>query len=133
VASHGHSHRRFPSLSFAELRDELHRSSQLLPPVLAPLHVRPPHGAVSPSSLASSVLLGFSTVLWSLDSLDYKLREGQQVADHVLSQPVSGGEIVLLHEGQDWTLDALPPIVESLRRRGFELVTVGEMLTGRSR
>jgi peptidoglycan/xylan/chitin deacetylase (PgdA/CDA1 family) len=41
---------------------------------------------------------------------------------------VRPGEIVLLHEGQRWTLAALPRILAGLKGAGFELVTVGELL-----
>ncbi len=133
VASHGHSHRKFPTLSSAELRDELRRTSALLPPAVGMQLVRPPHGAVSARSVASCAFFGFSTVMWSLNSMDYKLRDGRGVAAQISSQPVSGGEIILLHEGQEWTLSALPLIVESLRQRGFTLSTVGDMLKRRPR
>jgi len=35
---------------------------------------------------------------------------------------------VLLHEGQSWTLAALPRILDGLTREGYALVTVGELL-----
>ena len=38
------------------------------------------------------------------------------------------GEVLLFHEGQQWTLDALPPIVESLPTAGFECVTMLDLL-----
>jgi peptidoglycan/xylan/chitin deacetylase (PgdA/CDA1 family) len=38
------------------------------------------------------------------------------------------GEIVLLHEGQSWTLDALPEILGKLAAEGWRTVSVGEML-----
>ena len=36
--------------------------------------------------------------------------------------------IVLLHEGQPLTIEALPRVVGSLKESGHELVTVGELL-----
>jgi peptidoglycan/xylan/chitin deacetylase (PgdA/CDA1 family) len=41
---------------------------------------------------------------------------------------VRGGDIVLLHEGQQWTMDALPGVLDSLASAGFEFVTVGDLL-----
>ena len=127
VASHGHTHKTFPSLSARELSAELARVQELIPPSerRRPL-VRPPRGSVSPASLLRCAAAGYTTVLWSLDSDDCRTTSSEEVARRVAG--AGPGEIVLLHEGQTWTLEALPAIVASLRGAGLELVTVGEML-----
>jgi peptidoglycan/xylan/chitin deacetylase (PgdA/CDA1 family) len=66
--------------------------------------------------------------MWSFDSLDYKLHTAQELAARCAPPAVSDGEIVLLHEGQEWTLAALPAIVESLRAAGLECVTMADLL-----
>ncbi|HWL86724.1 MAG TPA: hypothetical protein VNO21_13030, partial [Polyangiaceae bacterium] len=83
---------------------------------------------LTPSTLARIAFAGYTTVLWSLDSDDCRIRDAREVESRVTR--VRGGEIVLMHEGQSWTLSALPSIVGRLRRSGFELVTVGELLHG---
>jgi peptidoglycan-N-acetylglucosamine deacetylase len=127
VASHGHTHKTFPSLSAPELAAELARVQELIPPSerRRPL-LRPPRGAVSARSLLRCAAAGYTTVLWSLDSDDCRTTSPDEVAAR--ASAATAGEIVLLHEGQPWTLDALPAIVERLRDAGLELGTVGEML-----
>lgn len=127
VASHGFSHQIFPSLSASRLADELRHTDALLPP--SPRHralVRPPRGATSISSLVRCARAGYTTVLWSLDSDDCRTTSPDVVISRVAG--ARGGDIVLLHEGQQWTLDALPGIVAGLRQRGLELVTTSELL-----
>jgi peptidoglycan/xylan/chitin deacetylase (PgdA/CDA1 family) len=126
VASHGHTHRVFPSLSADELAEELGRARQAIPPRARGRLVRPPRGAVSPRSLLRCAAAGYTTVLWSLDSDDCRTRSVDTVVQRVSA--ARPGDIVLLHEGQTWTLDALAPMVASLRAAGRELVTVGEIL-----
>jgi peptidoglycan/xylan/chitin deacetylase (PgdA/CDA1 family) len=46
---------------------------------------------------------------------------------------IGPGEIVLLHEGQEWTLAALPSILEALAGAGYQAVPVGEMLSAHGR
>lgn len=134
LAGHGFTHRRFPSLSREALEDEVRRTQDLLPPVPGPLTlVRPPQGATTARSLLLCAALGYSTVLWSLDTLDYRLKTGAEIVAHVAAQPIGPGEILLLHEGQRWTLDALPGIVQDLRERGLRLVTLSELLQGAGR
>ncbi len=129
VGSHGFSHRRFTILPSDEIRSELTRTRLLLPPDLdgKPL-VRPPHGDTSLRSLAVCALAGYRTVLWSLDSGDGRECDPHAIAARVAPPRSRPGDIVLLHEGQPWTLAALPRIIDGLRGEGFELVTVNQLL-----
>lgn len=69
-------------------------------------------------------------VLWSVDSRDYTRPGTRAIIRNVLSaaQP---GAIVLMHDAggdRSQTLAALPSIIRRLRRRGYEFVTVPELL-----
>ena len=128
LSAHGYTHRRFPSLSARELRKELTGTASLLPASRRPL-VRPPHGAVSLSSILTCASAGFTTVLWSHDSGDWCTTNADDVCaafeDERVLEP---GAFVLLHEGQPWTLHALPTVLGRLSEAGHDLVTVGELL-----
>jgi peptidoglycan/xylan/chitin deacetylase (PgdA/CDA1 family) len=129
VASHGYTHKKFTRMSRAELDDELERTAELLPIQRVPRAlVRPPQGATSLRSMARCAMLGYTTVLWSLDSDDCRTRDPAVVIDKVSPKNVAPGEIVLLHEGQRWTLDALAPMIDALKEAGYSLVTVGDLL-----
>lgn len=129
LAGHGYTHRRFTTLSRAALASELARTSALLPTQKGKRQlVRPPYGAVSASSLMTCALQGFTTVLWSLNSCDWRARDAGEVERVVCESQTSAGEIVLLHEGQPLTIEALPRVVGSLKEAGHELVPVGDLL-----
>ena len=129
IAGHGYTHRRFPDLSLRNLRTELERTRLLLPPDGRQRSlVRPPHGAVSLGSTLTTASAGFTTVLWSYDSGDWATESATAVAERFVTQTPTDGEIILLHEGQTWTLDALPTILGTLREAGHEPVTTGELL-----
>jgi len=130
LCGHGYTHRTFPRLHrVGLLRDELRRTASLLPPSRRdrPM-VRPPHGAVSLMSLATCARAGFTTVFWSLDSGDSRTDRSADVVSAVVGRRLEPGAIVLFHEGQRWTLDALPTVVERLKEAGHDLVTVGDLL-----
>jgi peptidoglycan/xylan/chitin deacetylase (PgdA/CDA1 family) len=131
LSAHGYTHRRFPSLSRSELRKELTGTVTLLPRSSGrrrPL-VRPPHGAISLSSILTCANAGFTTVLWSHDSGDWcTTSEDDVCAAFDDERALEPGAIVLLHEGQPWTLRALPRVLGKLREAGHDLVTVGELL-----
>lgn len=128
VAAHGYHHTKFSSMSSRELRGELDRCNQIFgtQPLARPW-VRPPHGALDMRSIAVSVAAGWSIAMWSFDSYDYKLQTKAELIERCSPAHVRDGEVVLLHEGQQWTLDALPGIVENLRGAGLECVTMADL------
>jgi peptidoglycan-N-acetylglucosamine deacetylase len=131
VAAHGYTHRPFPSLAAGELRAELEQTARLLPPPRRRPLVRPPSGRVSPGSIAHSARAGYTTVLWSLDSDDCRTSSPAQLIANLAPQRVSAGDIILLHEAQRWTLEALPPALGALREACYEMVTVSELVSRR--
>ena len=69
-------------------------------------------------------------VMWSVDSADYTRPGRGAIVRNVLAG-ARPGAIVLMHDGggpRDQTVAALPTIIRRLRRRGFRLVTVPELL-----
>jgi len=128
IAEHGYSHRRFPEAAERrELGHELARTRALLPP-RARRWVRPPFGSLSPASLWSCARRGYRTVLWSHDSDDCRTKDPAEIVRKVSPSRLVPGSIVLLHDGQDWTLGALAAALRGLRDAGFALVTVGRLL-----
>jgi peptidoglycan-N-acetylglucosamine deacetylase len=129
LAGHGFTHTAFTALSAGGLRDELARTAALLPPAptARPL-VRPPFGATSMRSLAVSAQAGYTSVLWSRDSDDCRTTSPAQVAARLAPDALTPGDIVLLHDAQEWTLAALAPALEALGAAGWQAVTVGEIL-----
>ena len=129
VAAHGFTHRPFPGLTSAELKEELGRTQAVLPRVRSRrFFVRPPKGAVSLRSLALTAAAGYCTALWSRDSDDCRTLDPSAVEDRLDPRLVRPGEIILLHENQTWTLDALPRAVARLRSAGYELTTLSGVL-----
>jgi peptidoglycan/xylan/chitin deacetylase (PgdA/CDA1 family) len=138
IAGHGWDHTRFSKLSPRALRALLARTAAVLggdglgtararATATARPWVRPPYGDVDARVLGQLLARGSLIALWSLDSLDYEIRDPARVAARCAPSLVSPGEVILLHEGQRWTLDALPRIVGDLRGAGYELVTMAEM------
>jgi peptidoglycan/xylan/chitin deacetylase (PgdA/CDA1 family) len=128
VAGHGYTHQPFPGMDRQTLRDELARTAALIPPTPSRPLVRPPRGATSLRSLALSAQAGYTTVLWSRDSDDCRTTSADDVAARLRPETIRPGEIVLLHEGQSWTLAALPRVLEAFAAAGWSMVTVGEIL-----
>src|SRR3569832_230011 len=87
----------------------------------------PAHGALDSLSLISLRVAGYVVALWSLDSCDYEDRDIASLTERCSPHVVSGGEVLLFHEGQEWTLEALPRIVTALHASGMECVTMADL------
>ena len=128
VAAHGYDHTRFTKLDRRALLAQCGRTDDLLASTTSErAWVRPPHGALDAASLLALRFAGYTLALWSVDSHDYKERDAAAVAARCAPPHVGNGDVVLLHEGQTWTLDALPAIVGRLRDAGLELVTMRDL------
>jgi peptidoglycan-N-acetylglucosamine deacetylase len=126
IGVHGFSHRRFTEMTAAELVADLRRTRALLPAVPDRPLVRPPRGLLGAAALLTCARAGFRVVLWSLDSDDARVVDAAAVGR--VAARVRSGDIVLLHEGQPWTLEALPSLLRGLDEAGFRAVTVTELL-----
>lgn len=128
IAVHGYSHRPFPALAPSALTRELDSTCQLLPATSGRNLVRPPRGELSPAALVTCARAGYTTVLWSRDSDDWRTQDSAELVRSFREAPARPGDILLFHEGQPWTLAALPHILNDLLEADYELVTVGELL-----
>lgn len=128
VGAHGWSHESFAGMSRERLDDELARTAAALPPPRGRAMVRPPRGSLSLASLYRLAAAGYTTVLWSVDSDDCRTTDAGLVERRLAPEHLAPGDVVLLHEQQPWTLDALPVVVHALRGAGWELVTVRELM-----
>jgi peptidoglycan/xylan/chitin deacetylase (PgdA/CDA1 family) len=126
IAGHGYDHTRFNKLGRRELLDQCARTEATLGGQLSGRPwVRPPHGALDTSSLLQLVTSGYTVAMWSLDSRDYGTTDADEVVRRCAS--ISAGEVILLHEGQQWTIDALPRIVAGIQAAGLECVTMHDL------
>ena len=133
LASHGYDHTRFPKLPPRELIDQCERTDRAIGgQVTGRSWVRPPHGALDARSLVSLLAARYVVAMWSHDPGDYVERDPGRLADRCSPAAVDPGDVLLLHEGQSWTLEALPRIVSSLRSAGYEFLTMTDLFEGRS-
>jgi peptidoglycan/xylan/chitin deacetylase (PgdA/CDA1 family) len=128
VASHGYDHTRFTKLSRRHLLEQCARTDQAIGGQLtgAPW-VRPPHGSLDAASIVALRAAGYVVAMWSVDSCDYSEQDPSKLAERCAPSAIAPGDVLLFHEGQDWTLAALPRIVAALHAAGYELVTMHDL------
>lgn len=128
IASHGYDHTRFTKLSRKELLDQCRDTEAALGGQLSGRPwVRPPHGELDTAAIFSLLAARYTVALWSVDSEDYGERDPSVLAARCSPPNVGSGDVLLFHEGQQWTLNALPRIVTALHAAGYELVTMHDL------
>jgi peptidoglycan/xylan/chitin deacetylase (PgdA/CDA1 family) len=126
IAGHGYDHKRFNMLGRRELLEQCSRTETALGGQLSGRPwVRPPHGSLDATSLLMLVAAGYTVAMWSLDTRDYCTNNADDIVRECAR--VSAGDVLLFHEGQQWTLDALPHIVAGLQSAGLECVTMHDL------
>lgn len=88
---------------------------------------RPPYGIVTGALEAQAKARGYRTILWSVDTMDWRYRDTARVA-RIAGQNTRRGDIVLMHDIHRTTMRAVPGILETLARRQVRAVTVPYLL-----
>ena len=121
---HGFSHNCFDTMTPAELRGEISRTSALMGG--APALLRPPCGVWDEQVRGAAGAAGMSVVLWSVDPEDWRCRDPDEIVRRVCAGAEDGG-ILLLHDLYPGTVEAAGRIIDRLRGEGYEFCTVSEL------
>ncbi len=132
IGNHTFTHPHLTRLTDAQIRDELLRTQVEVAGLTgrAPTLFRPPYGEYDARVLRVAAELGLTTVEYDLASGDPDPHVTKQALVNWVLREARPGSIIVMHinHRRFATAEALPEIVAGLRLRGFELVTVGELL-----
>lgn len=134
IGNHTQTHRLLSKLSDSEVLNELRRCRDSISQASGATvrTMRPPYGGLLPRQReVVHAELGYPTILWSVDPLDWK-RPGVGVVSSRLIQGASDGGILLAHDIHAPTIDAMPATIDSLLRRGYQFVTVSQLIAMKS-
>ena len=128
IGIHGYSHDYMHTMSRQTLEQELTGTAELIADAagVAPVLMRPPGGLTSDTCRAVADEQDLVIILWSVDPEDWHITSSSQIVQNVLSK-VQDGDVVLLHDMSDSSVDAALEIVDTLQSRGFRMVTVSEL------
>jgi len=132
IGNHSWSHPDMAFLSPTSIQLQLASTSNVIQRVIGvrPLYFRPPYGSMSVPVLTKAYHLGLTTVIWNDEARDWQL-PGESVIVNRILWLARNGAIILLHDGggnRSQTVAALPYIIRGLRSRGFQLVTIAQMM-----
>ena len=94
---------------------------------------RPPGGYYDGKIIRIAQDIGLRTVLWSLNSTDADLKNGPAVIKNTIVRLVHPGAIIVMHMNRESTIQALRGAIGALKSKGYEFVTVSELISDRER
>ncbi|MBJ9992358.1 MULTISPECIES: polysaccharide deacetylase family protein [Paenibacillus] len=131
IGSHGYRHKDYRRQNNAWIEQEVKRAGKAIFQAtgIRTRLFRPPGGDMNPRVVRKLRSLDQLIVHWDVDSLDWKLTDLSMIVRRVVPH-TRGGSIILLHACDPWyqSLTALPLILRKLRRKGFQFVTVSELM-----
>ncbi|HYG56588.1 MAG TPA: polysaccharide deacetylase family sporulation protein PdaB [Symbiobacteriaceae bacterium] len=94
-----------------------------------PTYIRPPNGAFSKESVQGARDKGYATVIWSVDSLDWK-NPGVDTIIRRTTKLIHPGAIILMHASDSCkqTDQALPTVIKTLKQEGYQFVLLDELI-----
>lgn len=130
IGSHAFDHNNLTKINSIQVKEQLDKTEELISKLAdTPTLFRPPGGNYNDTVLKLAKDKGYLVILWSIDTNDWRLHSVGRIVNSVINN-VKPGSIILLHDGiyPASTPEALEFIIDGLRRRGYEFVTVNELL-----
>lgn len=90
---------------------------------------RPPYGDYNDGLIKACDSVGYYTIQWDVDSLDWKDYGADNIVKTVLQHKnLQNGSIILMHNGAKYTKDALERIIVGLKEMGYTIVPISELI-----
>lgn len=128
IANHGYYHKDHKFISAERNQEEIYVNHELVKTLIGyEMNLfAPPSGSYSSATLNIASSLGYKTIMWSKDTIDWRDKNVDYIYKRA-TQNLKNGDLILMHPTQ-CTLEALPNIIKSIKEQKFNLTTVTENL-----
>ncbi|MGF7048794.1 putative sporulation protein (polysaccharide deacetylase family) [Paenibacillus sp. DS2015] len=129
LSNHAYSHPNMSQLSKERAVAEISKTQQLLKDQLGVdnLWFAPPSGDFNDNTVKIARELGMYTVLWTLDTVDWRKPSPESIVDKISSK-VEPGNLILMHPTSS-SSRALQGIIQAIKGKGLVLGTVTQTLS----
>lgn len=131
IASHTWNHKRLTEVSASTVRSQLQRTNDIVAEVTGGYQIkvlRPPYGSVNKTVRNICKELDMVIAHWKVDTLDWETRSTSKTYRAII-KGAENGVIVLCHDLYSSTASAIEKAVPELIEKGYQLVTVSELLS----
>ena len=126
IGNHTYSHIKLDECNISSAVGEINKTNEIIKSITGEdvKYIRPPYGAYSDKLLSH---VNMTPVLWSIDPDDWATTDTAYVVKSVVYK-VKNGDIILLHDIYDSSVEAALEIIDRLSSKGFVFVTVDQLM-----
>ena len=127
LGNHTYSHPHPNTLSKEKNKEQIQRAEQLvteLTQIKTNLYA-PPYGEYNDTVLSAAAELGYTTIMWSIDTIDWQKPPAEIIISRVMKK-INNGAIILIHPTES-TAKALPELMKQLQSKGYTISTVSDI------
>lgn len=130
IGNHAYHHPQMSQLTAHKVRQEIEQTEYLIESTLGvnSRYFAPPSGDFNEQVVCIAADLGLYTVLWTADTVDWRPSSTPQIMVQRVSKQLGNGTLILMHP-TDRTVEALPEIIQTIKKRELKLGTVAEVLS----
>ena len=125
IGNHSYNHKDYTKMSSEEIRIDLDKCDEIVEGITGkrPRLVRAPSGGYNDTVIKACKNRGSIYIQWSVDGIDYGDVRPEDIYVRA-TQKTKNGDIILLHNGTEYTAKVLPRILEQLsKNHTFALVS----------
>lgn len=128
IGNHGYFHKDQEYLDYSQNYDEIFVNHKLVKTNIdIDMNLfAPPSGSFNKSTIEASKELGYSVIMWSKDTIDWRDKDANLIYTRATNN-VTGGDLILAHP-TEMTLKALPLIFEYYKLNNLNPTTVSNCL-----
>ncbi|AXH99037.1 hypothetical protein DV702_04385 [Sporosarcina sp. PTS2304] len=129
IGNHAYSHPDLNKSSIEETRNELTKTNDVIKEAIdiKPKWFAPPSGSFNQQTIDVAHELGMKTILWTVDTVDWKKPDPTQMVHRVLSE-IDKGSMVLMHPTPA-AEEGLPAIIQGIQKKKLRLGTVSDLMS----
>lgn len=129
IGTHSSTHGYMSKFTKEKIEQELQTSSLAIESIIGKKAqlFRPPYGDYDDLLIKTASDMGYFTIQWDVDSLDWKDLSAKEIATRVIKK-VKNGSIILCHNNGKHTAESLPLIFSYLQDNGYTLVPIGQLI-----
>lgn len=126
IGNHGYYHKDHDKITRERNEEEIYITHKLVK-ALTGVEMNlfaPPSGAYNEITLEVANELGYKTIMWSKDTIDWRDKDSKLILNRAIAKP-QNGDLILIHPTYN-TAEVLSDIINFYKNNGYNLVTVSE-------
>ena len=131
LGNHSENHKEMSKLTVEQNKQEIQKVHDRVKELTGyeMFLFRPPYGDYDSEMIKTVYEMGYYPIQWSIDSLDWKDYGVDSIIKKVVqNKNLTGGAIILCHNGAKYTAEALDELITGVKEKGYEFVPISEMI-----